>query len=98
MAACWPPPGLEVRLPHSKGIPALPFHERMTRLAGASAGIGPAAPVGLQVLPAATPVSVHEASQLGVAAMLALPELWNPRPVAETRPARPRGWKQAGGA
>ena len=63
----------------------------MTRLVGASAGIGPATPVVLQVLPAATPVSVHEASQLGVAAMITLPKLSNPRPLAVTRPVQPLG-------
>src|SRR2546429_9973108 len=89
MAACWPPPGLEVRLPHSRGIPALPFHDRMTRLVGASAGIGPAAPGGLPVLPAAPPVSVHEASQLGVAAMVPLPKPSKPRPPAGRRPGPP---------
>src|ERR1700730_17577627 len=88
MTACWPPAGLEVRLAHSNGIPVLPFHDSTTRLVGASAAIGPLAPVVGQVFPAATPVSKQAASQFGVPAMMMLPNESNPSPLAVTRPAQ----------
>ncbi len=57
-----------VRLDHSKGIPVVPFQERMVRLGLVTpcAAVGPATPVFKQVAPLATPVSTQEASQLAV--------------------------------
>src|SRR5579862_8894215 len=84
---CWATlmPGLL----HSNGTPVVPFQERITRLVGARAAIGPAAPVVLQVLAAETPVRPQAASQFGVLAMITLPKVSKPRLLAVTRPVQP---------
>src|SRR5579871_805874 len=57
------------RFDHSSGMPLVPLKVSIVRWVGPSAAIGPAAPVAMQVAPAATPLSTHEASQLAVEAI-----------------------------
>ena len=70
-------------------MPWLPFHERITRLAGDWAGVGPATPVVGQVLPLPTPVRAQAASQFGVGERTTLPNESKPRLLAVTRPVQP---------
>src|SRR5437899_1933977 len=76
-SACW------------NGIAVLPFQDRITRLVGDWAAMGPAAFVVAHVRPAGTPVRPQDASQLGVAATVTLPYVSSPRLLAVTRPVQP---------
>ena len=67
-----------------------PFQVSITRLAGASAAVGPPTPVVAQVAEAATPVSTHCASQLARALIVSTPPV-STRPLAVTLPVQSLG-------